>query len=73
MKVEPIEYLVTFEDGQNWLIHKGGDDRFRVFTNEYIRYDEQQNLVFHEDISYETVEAAAEMLKKWKETQDAHT
>lgn len=65
MKVEPIEYLVTFEDGQEFMI-----ERLGVTTWIIVHWDDQY-IVEHGFIGQlKTFEEALEALKKWKEKNE---
>ena len=64
MKVEPVEYLVTFEDGSKYKLWNA-DDGMWISLN----YD-TESIVMDWEIKHKTLEEALETLKKWKEKQD---
>jgi hypothetical protein len=86
MKIEPIEYLVTVNEDERYLIQKK-----RYFEEHWTIKAQYGNCVLSSDLewvydhspSYQTeefvkktrftVEEAIDVLKKWKEKQDGNT
>lgn len=75
MKVEPIDYRVTFDDGiDDFHIELYFNEKWRVYTVcEWLTIDSRlvpTELRNKEKIDFNTVDEALEALKVWKEKQD---
>lgn len=78
MKIEPIEYLVTFDDGEEFIIThcRIGKNSWmiKVADNETYTLDVYGNWVIQCESLFRNMfnySEALEALKKWKEKQDA--